>query len=315
LLTERKVSMKMNDTNLHVLITFDMESDIGSWTNDHVGCAKATPSILEVLSKYGIHSTFFFTGDAILACPNSAKHVKSAGHEIGCHTLRHDSMGTPAYDVPGILPILPEEIPNRLKKATELIEEQVGVRPVCFRSPRGWASTEMFEVLEMLGYVADSSYLASYHRKYSLPYHPSREMWTEAGDMKILEIPVFGGDLVWKKQDSNSGWEREVDPWVLWGLKGADPVFEMVLREEERQKATGTSTLVCLFFHPWEFVQMPKLRNTDECKIEFVDFLWKNTGSRRLKELDVLISKFKNKGAQFHTVGRFTELWQQEQSI
>jgi len=301
----------MNNHDLHVLLSFDMESDIGSWTNDYVGCRKGTGRILEVLAKHGISSTFFFTGDALLNCPESARHVQAAGgHEIGCHTLHHESIGNPSFRCPGVQPVLPEEIPNRIIKATELVEEKTGIRPVSFRAPRGWASNEALQALESLGYVADSSYMAAYHREHSLPYHPSADDWTQPGEMTILEVPLFGGDMVVNPSDA-SEW-LEDDPWIAMRLKGAEAVLDMILREAERQHEQGNPALACFYLHPWEYVEMPRAITTDECRIAFRDLIWKNTGDASVRALNTLIAGLKAANARFHTIRDFADLWNED---
>jgi peptidoglycan-N-acetylglucosamine deacetylase len=42
-----------------VMLGFDMETDIGSWTPFYEGLTKGAPRILEVLSKNDIKATFF----------------------------------------------------------------------------------------------------------------------------------------------------------------------------------------------------------------------------------------------------------------
>ena len=110
------------NSELYVLVSFDMESDIGSWTHEHEGVIQGTGPILDVLARNDVKSTFLYTGDAALAGPKSVEMVKSAGHEIGCHTLHHESMGTPIFDVPGLTPVLAEEIYHRTVKATQVVE-------------------------------------------------------------------------------------------------------------------------------------------------------------------------------------------------
>ncbi|MBN1588582.1 MAG: polysaccharide deacetylase family protein [Pirellulales bacterium] len=298
----------MNNRDLHVLLSFDMESDIGSWTDDYVGCAKGTGRILEILAKNQIPSTFFFTGDALRNCPESAHQVQAAGgHEIGCHTLHHESIGNASFRCPGVQPVMPEEVFNRIAKATDLVESKAGTRPVSFRAPRGWSSNEALQALEKLGYVADSSYMAACHRKHSLPYYPSAEDWTQSGDLAILEIPLFGGDMVGRERDGND-W-LEDDPWIALRLKGAEAVLGMIMREAQRQHEQGNPALACFYLHPWEYIEMPRTITTDECRIEFHDLIWKNTGDASVRTLDTLITGLKAENARFHTVGNFAKLW------
>ena len=294
----------VSEKQLHAMISFDMESDIGSWTAHHEGVAKATGPILEILDKHGIESTFFYTGNAAKAGPELVRTVRSAGHEIGCHTLFHESMGDPLIEIPEP-PVLVEEIPNRLAKATDVVEKIAGVRPVTFRAPRGWASAEMMVALDELGYVADSSYMTWYFRKYFLPYHPSATDWTAEGDLSILEIPL----LCDSKAATSEKIIREYDQWPMLRTQGADALADMVMGIADMLWARGEPAVACIYLHPWEFIEMPPVVQTDEAKIEFAEFLWRNTGDVALRELDKLIGLLKESGAQYHTVKGFQEVW------
>lgn len=293
------------ERTLYVVISFDMESDIGSWTDQHVGVARGTPLILDVLARHGVSSTFLFTGDAALACPEALTLIRSAGHEIGCHTLHHESMGPPIVDVPDVRAVLPEEVPNRLARATRLIEEAAGVRPVSFRAPRGWASNEMLIALDELGYLVDSSYMAYFLGEHLLPYHPSAQDWKQPGDLRILEVPLFG-DLTLEGSDK---YKRDRDQWPMLRVQDADWLADAVLRNAERLWAQGLPMLACLYLHPWEFVEMPSSIETGEARIEFRDYLWKNTGPVALSQLDRFIGRMRAADAQFYTLRDFHDVW------
>ena len=289
--------------DLHVLLSFDMESDIGSWTADHRGVVEGTEPILEILDRNKTTSTFFYTGDAALASPKLLGDVRSAGHEIGCHTLHHEAMGDPLVAIP-VPPTLPEEIPNRVVKATELIEKVAGVRPVSYRAPRGWASTEMLVTLDKLGYLVDSSYLVFFLKEQLLPYHPSATDWRQPGELNILELPIFcdPGSACDLK-------ERAGDQWPIYRTEGGDAAAELVFRFHETIHALGKPTVAVLYYHPWEFIEMSPVIVTDEARIELNAFLWKGTGAAACQGLDVLIKRLQAAGAQFHTMRGFHDLW------
>lgn len=50
-----------------------------------------TQKILDILEKYNVKATFFMVGENIKNYPDTAKEVRSAGHEIGNHTETHKS--------------------------------------------------------------------------------------------------------------------------------------------------------------------------------------------------------------------------------
>ena len=176
-----------------LILSFDMETDIGSWTSETQGLEGGTPRILDILSRHSVPATFLFTGREATRHPGIARKVRSAGHEIGCHTMYHENLGPPVYDVPVGSFALEGEIEARLRLATDAIQEVAGVRPVTFRAPRLFGSTAMVLALEKLGYLADSSFPSYYHGRDFLPYHPSRDDWSREGD--LASIPVFQGVL------------------------------------------------------------------------------------------------------------------------
>ena len=63
-----------------VMLGFDMETDIGSWTPLYEGLTKGAPRILEVFSKNDIKATFFFVGEAAKLHPEIVKMVSIADH-------------------------------------------------------------------------------------------------------------------------------------------------------------------------------------------------------------------------------------------
>ncbi|MBP3395243.1 MAG: polysaccharide deacetylase family protein, partial [Lentisphaeria bacterium] len=97
---------------------FDMETDIGSWTSFYEGFKHGTPLILDVLKKHDIKATFFFTGDSARKNPEIVHMVRDAGHEIGCHTLFHETIGDPLFEIPGMIPLLPEEVEHQYPYST-----------------------------------------------------------------------------------------------------------------------------------------------------------------------------------------------------
>ena len=95
------------------------------------------------------------------------------------------------FEIPGTYPLLPEEVENRLRLATEIVANVSGDRPVSFRSPRLFGSTAVVNALEALGYATDASYPMYFYRERLVPYHPSADDWTKTGSLRVLELPNF----------------------------------------------------------------------------------------------------------------------------
>ncbi len=283
-------------STLRAVLGFDMETDIGSWTPYYEGLKNGTPVILDILRRNEITATFFFTGDAARKHPDVVAKIVDEGHEIGAHTLFHETIGDTLMDIPGMMPILPEEVPNRLKLCTEWIEEVAGVRPVSFRAPRLFGSTAMVNALESLGYVADSSYPMYYFRDRIAPYHPSRSDWTQEGDLGIVELPNFA-DL---SMDSEDEFGRDRDQWPLFRTESAETLMGHIDGFIGYCEKQFVPPFLCFYFHPWEFHPMPEgMIHYGEGGVLPDPFIVKNCGPYAAQELDTLIKKLLEKGAAF----------------
>ncbi|MBN1674794.1 MAG: polysaccharide deacetylase family protein [Kiritimatiellae bacterium] len=281
---------------IQTVLGFDMETDLGSWTPFYEGLLNGTPRILDLLGKRGIAATFFFTGDSARKHADVLRRVRDAGHEIGCHSLYHETVGDPIFDIPGVYPLLPEEVGPRLRLATELVEQACGERPVSFRAPRLFGSTAMILALEELGYVADASYPMYHFREQLRPYHPSREDWTKPGDLKIVELPNFA-DL---SMESTDPYGRDLDQWPLFRTESAEAVLEHIDGYIAYCGERGVEPFLCFYFHPWEFHEMPQGDiHYGEGSVRPDAFCSKNCGEYALEQFDILLEKLAERGSEF----------------
>ena len=277
---------------------FDMETDIGSWTSGYEGMQHGTPVILDILKKHDIKATFFFTADAAEKNANIVKLVKDAGHEIGCHTLFHETIGDPLFEIPGMIPLLPEEVEHRIEVCTERVEKIAGVHPTSWRCPRLWGSTTVVNALERLGYTSDATYPMYFYRERLTPYHPSKDDWTKEGDMKIIELPKVA-DL---SMDSKDQYGRDMDQWPLWRTESADAVMEHVKGYCSYCEKKGVEPFLCFYMHPWEFWPMPEgLIYSGEGAVLPDPFIVKNCGQYSADQFDRLITLLKEAGSVFST--------------
>lgn len=86
-----------------------------------------TDEILQILDEFGIKATFFMTGEFVLTFPESAKKIRDAGHEIGCHSLSH----------PHLLDYGLNMRFKQVRRNVEIIRQDLGVVPRLFRPPFG----------------------------------------------------------------------------------------------------------------------------------------------------------------------------------
>jgi len=274
------------------VVSFDMETDIGSWTLEQRGVREGTPHILDVLRCHNIKATFLFTGRE--AKNNSAvvERILSEGHEIGCHTMYHETVGEEVYDTIFNNHTLPSEVMPRLELATTTVELVAGVRPASFRAPRLFGSTVMANALEQLGYLVDSSFPCYFHSRDFRPYHPAADDWSRAGKMRLLELPLFFD----REGPAASKTERRSDQWPMLRLRGAAWFTDLC------ERAFGNSPILCAYLHPWEFVEMPRSVANGEATINFQPFLYENTGHSAITSLDAFIGSMRDRGVDFMTM-------------
>ncbi len=93
---------------------------------------QVTPWVLETLAQYGIHATFFCTGDNIARNPQLFASLRAAGHQVGNHTMSH---------VKGINMNTPDYLRN-IEKANDLIQSPL------FRPPHGFIRPSQFTAIK-----------------------------------------------------------------------------------------------------------------------------------------------------------------------
>ena len=287
-----------------IILSFDMETDIGSWTGATRGLTEGTGEILRVLGRHDVPATFFWVGREAERHPEVVRAVVAAGHEIGCHTMFHETVGRPVYDVPVGGFMLDHEVERRLEMATEAVERVAGVRPVSFRAPRLFGSTAMIATLERLGYIIDSSLPAYAHGRDCRPYHPHRDDWTRDGDLGIIELPPFYDADVGNGPDG--GVNRSRDQWPMMRLKGPDWFADLTRRAAARVPA-GEEAVLAVYLHPWEYIAIPPTVRCDECTISFDDFIHAGTGQAALDGLDRYLSLMRGDGCTFTTMRQYAE--------
>ncbi len=287
-----------------VVLGFDMETDIGSWTPYYEGLKHGTPRILEVLDRHSAGATFFFTGEAAATHPETVRMVDRAGHEVGCHSIHHETLGDELFPIPGVKPVLPEEVSNRLKVATEMVEQAAKRKMRSFRAPRLWGSTAMVNSLEELGYVADASYPLYFYQNRLAPYYPSRNDWTIPGDSRVLEIPNFADTTI----ESCDQYGRDRDQWPLFRSEGAEALMKHIDSMLALYEREGLPAVLCFYMHPWEFHEMPQGPiHYGEGTVIPDPFIVKNCGEVAVRELDRLLRLLEDRGAEFMSAAHLAE--------
>lgn len=102
-----------------------------------------TPSVLEILGKFGAKATFFCIGRRVSARPELVREVVGAGHRVQNHTFSHPSFCYWAA--------APKYAAAEIRAGSEAIEEASGKRPHLFRAPAGLANPFVHAAAEREG--------------------------------------------------------------------------------------------------------------------------------------------------------------------
>src|SRR5215475_16071063 len=75
-----------------------------------------TKRVLALLEMLGVHATFFVVGQVAESYPGLVRKINEAGHEIACHSYRHELVSRQ----------IPEEFQNDVRQAKAILEDVIG---------------------------------------------------------------------------------------------------------------------------------------------------------------------------------------------
>lgn len=114
---ERKIPIYNVDTKEKVVsLSFD-----AAWGNEQ------TQTLLDILEKYKVKSTFFLVGGWVDKYPDDVKAIYDAGHDVGNHSDTHAHL--PQLDNSGIV--------SELENCNKKVKAITGECPKLFRPPYG----------------------------------------------------------------------------------------------------------------------------------------------------------------------------------
>lgn len=151
----------VSHSDFPVLLTFDLDAEL-LWTardpknwsrpialsQGAYGYREGVPRILNLLSKYDIHCTFFVPGMIIERNREVVEDIYAAGHEIAHHSYSHRWV----QDM--------EEPEERMEfeRATELVTGLTGSKPLGWRSPAAEFSKNTMRLLMEYGFLYSSNF-------------------------------------------------------------------------------------------------------------------------------------------------------------
>jgi len=136
-----------------VAISFD-----ATWGADN------TETLLDILDKRGIKTTFFLCGHWVEDYPQLVKEISDRGHELGNHTATHPHLNS----------LTEAEIRAELKQLEQMIAETGAEVSKLFRPPFGEYNNKVIKVADSLGYK-------------SIQWNIDSLDWQELGDTAIYQ--------------------------------------------------------------------------------------------------------------------------------
>lgn len=116
-----------------VAISFD-----AAWGNED------TQTLIDILERYQVKTTFFVVGDWVDRYPESVKALADAGHEVMSHSSHHAHFSQ----------LSSEEIKKDLTACNAKISAVTGVSPVLFRCPYGEYDDHVIQAVDEAGMTA-----------------------------------------------------------------------------------------------------------------------------------------------------------------
>ena len=116
-----------------VALSFD-----AAWGNED------TQTLIDILGRYGVRTTFFVVGDWVERYPDSVKALADAGHEVMNHSSSHAHFSS----------LSSEQIAADISACNEKIAAITGTTPTLFRCPYGEYDDHVIQGVEALGMTA-----------------------------------------------------------------------------------------------------------------------------------------------------------------
>jgi polysaccharide deacetylase family protein (PEP-CTERM system associated) len=160
---------------------------------------RSVDELLALMRAHGARATFFVLGEVAALHPAMVRKIAAEGHEIGCHSDRHDNVDLQS----------PREFRADTRRAKARIEDALGDTVVGYRAPNfsiGRKQSWAYPILVEEGFRYDSSTHPILHDRYGQPgaprfphevYRDGRESLIEfpIGTVRLLgvNLPVGGG--------------------------------------------------------------------------------------------------------------------------
>jgi polysaccharide deacetylase family protein (PEP-CTERM system associated) len=197
--------------------------------------------VLELFERRGAKATFFALGWVAEHHGSVLRAIRSAGHEIACHSYAHQL----------VYRLNPTDFQRDTERAVAAIEDACGVAPAAYRAPSYSITRDSLWALEVLaagGFTHDSSIYPIAHDHYGIPgfNRHAHVILTPSG--AIEEIPIATAK-VWPGMVTPTGGGAYLR---LLPYRYTAAGIRRINRDECKP--------ACVYFHPWELdPDLPRL--------------------------------------------------------
>lgn len=223
--------------------------------------------ILELLSRYDAHATFFVLGKTAAACPDVVKEVAARGHEIASHGYGHELVRS----------LTPKAFREDLERSLDVLRNLAQAPIRGYRAPEfsiDQRSFWAFDVLLDLGFTYDSSVFPIRGPRYGIPDAPLVPYRLRApSGREIVELPLAVLERFGKRVPIAGGGYWRVLPRAALDWAVAD---------------VAQSRAPMLYFHPAEFDERPlnlSFRNGAIAKFVLAQNLFRTSITSKLEAL------------------------------
>jgi polysaccharide deacetylase family protein (PEP-CTERM system associated) len=189
--------------------------------------------VLELFERRGAKATFFALGWVAEHRGRVLRAIRSAGHEIACHSYAHRL----------VYRLNPAEFRRDTERAVAAIEGACGVAPAAYRAPSYSITRESLWALEVLaacGFTHDSSIFPVAHDRYGIPGFDRHAHIILTPSGAIEEVPIATAK-VWLGMVTPIGGGAYLR---LLPYRYTAAGIRRINREERKP--------ACIYFHPWE---------------------------------------------------------------
>jgi len=244
-----------------ICLTFDVEefsipldyNITSKYSNSTKFSKKGLENILKLFNKYNIKATFFTTGYFAEKQPNIIKKLYSKGHEIASHSYKDESHSK----------FNKKQTYNKIKSSKEILESIIKTKIQGFRIPHFSINKHLYQILKNLNFRYDSSlHPAIVPGHYYNLFKPTKiHKINNLIEIPISVLPLVRFPISWL-------WMRNMGNWIT-------------------NLGTNLNNQTILYFHPWEFTTLPKIKGIPS-------YITRNCGKTFLNQLKTFIKSHQN---------------------